>query len=107
MIHTTYHSLDEIGVPHGTLKGNNIYLAQDEYTRQYHKVDGKTFRKICDGSWKSDDVMLHAYSGNIGVIDVHAQVVGHSYDMKTPREELESFDACVAEMITKRLKGVT
>lgn len=106
MIHTTYHSLDEIGVPHGTLRGNNIYLAQDEYTRQYHKVDGKTFRMICDGSWKSNEVMLHAYSGNVGVIDVHAQVVGHSYDMKTPREELESFDSCVAEMITKRLKGV-
>lgn len=105
MNHTTYYSVEDLGLPHGALRGNNIYVAQDEYTRQYHKIDGKTFRKICDGSWKEDDVLVHAYTGNVGVIDTAGQIIGHSYDLKTPRAELENFDDFVGELILRRMKG--
>jgi hypothetical protein len=105
MYHTTYHSLEELGIAHGALQGKSIYLAQDEYTRQYHRVDVKTWRKLCDGSWLEDEVLSLAFTGNVGLIDIRGQLVGHSYDMSTPKEELENFDALVGEVITERLRG--
>lgn len=105
MFHTTYHSVEELGIPHGTLRGDNIYIAQDAFTRQYHRIDVKTFIKLCKTAWQEDEHLMFSYTGNVGVIDIHGQTVGHSYDMSTPREELENFDALVGHAITERLRG--
>lgn len=103
---TTYHSLAELGIPHGTVHGDPIFLAQDEYTRQYHAVDANTFIALCNDSWKKDEVMKYAYSGNIALIDPPTQTVAHIYDCDmTTESELRNFDACMAQEVLRLMKN--
>lgn len=99
---TTYHDFQDLGIPNGIIVGNPIYIAQDEFTRQYHTVDAKTFMALCDGSWEKDEVMRMSYSGNLALIDPATQVICHIYDnAKTPSDELHVFDQLIADEITK------
>ena len=103
---TTYHDFEELGIPRDIILGNPIYIAQDEYTRQYHTVDAKTFMALCDGSWEKDAVMSMSYSGNLALIDPATQVVCHIYDSgKTPSDELHVFDRLIADEIVKLMNG--
>lgn len=103
---TTYHSLEELGVPHGELKGNPILMAQDEFTREYHTVDSKVFHLLCTGEWEKDAVMSNSYSGNIALVDPATQIVAHIYnDETTTPAELESFERLVAQEIIRQIAG--
>jgi hypothetical protein len=104
---TTYHSLEEIGIPRGSVpNGDPIYLAQDEFTRNYHRVDAHTFIRLCDDSWRKDEVMSISYSGNIGLIDLPTQTIAHIYDTEnTTQSELENFEALVGEELFRIMNG--
>lgn len=103
---TTYHSLEELGVPHGELKGNPILMAQDEFTREYHTVDSRVFHLLCTGEWEKDAVMNISYSGNIALVDPATQIVAHIYDdEKTTLTELESFERLMAQEIIRQIGG--
>jgi len=99
MTRTTYFSLEDLGIPEGTISGSleSIFMAQDEFTREYHTIPPKDFIKLCDGSWRTDEVMGISYSGNVAVIDLPTQTVAHIYDPNTTSEnELQNFEVLVA-----------
>jgi hypothetical protein len=99
---TTYYDFQDLGIPHGVIVGNPIYIAQDEHTRQYHTVDAHTFVCLCNGSWEQDEVMSVSYSGNLALIDPATQVVCHIFDgVKTPIDELHVFDRLIADEMVK------
>ena len=99
---TTYYDFQDLGIPHGVIVGNPIYIAHDEHTRPYHTVDAHTFVSLCNGSWERDEVMSVSYSGNLALIDPATQVVCHIYDGgKTPVDELHVFDRLIADEIVK------
>jgi hypothetical protein len=102
---TTYYDFQDLGIPHGVIVGNPIYIAQDEHTRQYHTVDAHTFVCLCNGSWEQDEVMSVSYSGNLALIDPATQVVCHIYDgIKTPSDELHVFDRLIADEMVKLIE---
>ena len=57
---TTYHDFQDLGIPHGVIVGNPIFIAQDEHTRQYHTVDAHTFVSLCNGSWPARILQRHS-----------------------------------------------
>lgn len=107
MTRTTYFSLQELGIPIGTITGSldSIFMAQDEFTREYHKISPSDYIKLCDGSWRQDEVMSLSYSGNVAVIDLPTQTVAHIYDpTTTPENELQNFEVLVATELLRLME---
>lgn len=102
---TTYHSFAELGLPDGRIVGNPIFMAQDEYTRNYHVVDADTFLSLCNESWLKDPIMSMSYTGNIALIDPPTQTVAHIYDShKTSEQELRNFDALLGHELLELMR---
>jgi hypothetical protein len=101
---TTYHSFAELGLPDGVIVGNPIFVAQDEFTRNYHVVSADDFLRLCDDSWKKDPILSVSYTGNIALIDPPTQTVAHIYDPdKTSASELRNFDALLGHEILQMM----
>lgn len=104
---TTYFSLQDIGIPIGTISGSldSIFMAQDEFTREYHTISPNDFIKLCDDSWRKDEVMSISYSGNVAVIDLPTQTVAHIYDpTMTSENELRNFEVLVATELLRLME---
>lgn len=104
-----YTSLQELGIPIGMVVGNPIHIAQDAYTRQYHKVSPRRFIELTSGTWRKDQVLSMSYTGAVALIDPPSQTVCHIYDsdLTTP-DEVATFDKLVTEEILRmidRMKG--
>ena len=102
-----YTSLQELGIPISTVVGNPIYIAQDGYTRQYHKVDPKRFIELTSGAWRKSEVLSMSYTGAVAVIDPLSQTVCHIYDsdLTTP-DEVVTLDRLVTEEILRLIDGM-
>ena len=102
-----YTSLQELGIPIGIVIGNPIYIAQDEYTRQYHKVNPKQFIELTSGAWRKIEVLSMSYTGAVALIDPPSQTVCHIYDsdLTTP-DEVGTLDILVTEEILRLIDGM-
>ena len=85
--------------------GNPIFVAQDEFTRNYHVVSADDFLRLCDDSWKKDSILSVSYTGNIALIDPPTQTVAHIYDSnKTSEQELRNFDALLGHELLAMIR---
>ena len=97
-----YTSLQGIGIPIGMVVGEAIHIAQDSYTRQYHKVDPKRFIELASGAWKKDAVLSMSYTGAVALIDPPTQTITHIYDSDfTTPDEVATLDKLATEEIMR------
>ena len=80
---TTYHSFAELGLPDGMIVGNPIFVAQDEFTRNYHVVNADDFLRLCDDSWRKDPMIGVGFTG-LTDSSAHTLVVKSIAQIKAP-----------------------
>lgn len=104
---TVHYQFSDLGIsPMDTPDCKSVYIVQDAYTRQFYPDNHEKFLSVATQAFKNE-VDLHSFTRNHGVIDTLTATVALTYDTQDcPMSERKQFDKLVSkELVRMLIKG--